>query len=748
MKIKVLQLLLLTSFLLPAFSYMAYCQVDKIVVGGLIPSEVVLPDKTFEPITVGWNHEHIYYLYGPDGIGVTQSLEFFDPSGQSISNINGILTSVLNLPGGDMDYIKVAWTDQHIYYLGGPVGGNMSCIEYLDMNEQPISNTKAVIESWVDLPSGSEPVRIAWNDQCIYYLGGPIGGMTSCIEYQDPNNQSIINTRGIVNGWIYLPEGTWEHIKVAWNEEHIYYLGGPIGGVTTSIEYLDAQGLPINNTLGIIAGEIYLEKGHTEPVLVAWSDNHVYSLVGPVGENTAVIEYLDVNGFPIANTRGVITSHVDLPGGGQEPIIVVWNNTHIYCIMGPVGGSTTCIEYLDPIGQPIPNTLGIIASEVTLTNGNTEAILVAWNDEHVYYLGGPIGGNTSCIEYSDPDDQPIINTNGVIGSEVELPGGAQEHIQVAWNDDHVYALGGPVGGNTSCVEYLDPQGQSIPNIKGITLGWADDIKIAWNDDHIYCLGGPVGGITSCIEYFDPYDQQISGTLGIMTSHVELQRIPVAMTNNHIYYLGGPVNNICWSYEYYDPLWQPIQLNATQIESFLHTSEYNGAGVTGTGNLKSFFVGQTDGAVYLNNNAGDTWCTVISGRYSHILIGSPAITILNEEYIDAASGWYISGTSMILLGYSVTGKQDLLAGDQAKFRLWSYPNPVVTSVTIGYSLPYSEFITIKLFDVIGNEIKTLVQGMKPQGQYTVGIDNKFLPSGIYYCQMTTPQLTKSLKLIVL
>ena len=53
----------------------------------------------------------------------------------------------------------------------------------------------------------------------------------------------------------------------------------------------------------------------------------------------------------------------------------------------------------------------------------------------------------------------------------------------------------------------------------------------------------------------------------------------------------------------------------------------------------------------------------------------------------------------------------------KFKLYeSFPNPFNPSTKIKYSIPYSSKVVIKVFDVLGNEIETLVSQEKPAGTY--------------------------------
>ena len=83
-----------------------------------------------------------------------------------------------------------------------------------------------------------------------------------------------------------------------------------------------------------------------------------------------------------------------------------------------------------------------------------------------------------------------------------------------------------------------------------------------------------------------------------------------------------------------------------------------------------------------------------------------------------------------------------------FRLeQNYPNPFNPSTTISYQLPKDEFVTVKIFDTIGNEVKTIVKENKPAGVHEVNFDASHLSSGIYLYRIDAGTFHQSKKMLL-
>ena len=79
---------------------------------------------------------------------------------------------------------------------------------------------------------------------------------------------------------------------------------------------------------------------------------------------------------------------------------------------------------------------------------------------------------------------------------------------------------------------------------------------------------------------------------------------------------------------------------------------------------------------------------------------------------------------------------------------NYPNPFNPSTTIRYSVPEASFTSIKIYDVIGNEVSSLVNENKPAGLYEVQFNASDLSSGIYYYTIQAGSFKETKKMILL
>ncbi len=79
---------------------------------------------------------------------------------------------------------------------------------------------------------------------------------------------------------------------------------------------------------------------------------------------------------------------------------------------------------------------------------------------------------------------------------------------------------------------------------------------------------------------------------------------------------------------------------------------------------------------------------------------------------------------------------------------NYPNPFNPSTTINYQIPEAGIVTIKIFDILGREVTTLVNEQKAQGVYTVNFNAASLASGVYLYNIQVNDFSATRKMILM
>jgi hypothetical protein len=80
-------------------------------------------------------------------------------------------------------------------------------------------------------------------------------------------------------------------------------------------------------------------------------------------------------------------------------------------------------------------------------------------------------------------------------------------------------------------------------------------------------------------------------------------------------------------------------------------------------------------------------------------------------------------------------------------LQNYPNPFNPSTTIRYSLSTSGFVTLKLFNVLGQELRTMVSAHQFAGEHSVLVNALDLPSGVYFYRLQSGNLSETKPMIL-
>jgi len=151
-----------------------------------------------------------------------------------------------------------------------------------------------------------------------------------------------------------------------------------------------------------------------------------------------------------------------------------------------------------------------------------------------------------------------------------------------------------------------------------------------------------------------------------------------------------------------------------------------------------------GGVFVSTNNGKSWTAVNSGLPDDEEVRSLAVSGTNLFAGTSGSGVWMRPISEMITG--VTGNHDNLPANYSLQQ--NYPNPFNPSTTIKYSVPKTSLVTIKVYNVLGKEIATLVNEEKSAGNYSVQFTGSKLSSGVYFYRMQADSFVQTKKLLLL
>lgn len=163
------------------------------------------------------------------------------------------------------------------------------------------------------------------------------------------------------------------------------------------------------------------------------------------------------------------------------------------------------------------------------------------------------------------------------------------------------------------------------------------------------------------------------------------------------------------------------------------------GLDGTGDI--FWAGRGT-AIYMSTDAGNTWV-------SHF---TPTGTVNAMDVVedgDCATGWAVGATGTISrLSGVMVGLGNNNTEVPETFRLeQNYPNPFNPATTISFSMPTSDNVELKVYDMLGREVASLINGFRVAGSFRVDFNASHLSSGVYIYRLKAGDFVESKRMML-
>ena len=188
-------------------------------------------------------------------------------------------------------------------------------------------------------------------------------------------------------------------------------------------------------------------------------------------------------------------------------------------------------------------------------------------------------------------------------------------------------------------------------------------------------------------------------------------------------LDFPIAPVGWAwYAVLDELNYPLH--------YLHMSDWNHPSLRG-----SYLMACTIfSAIFKESTLGNEYCAGLPEDEANYFQNVASNTVLDSLYL-----WNITTTNMY--------QGEFLKPNGIHLQQ-NYPNPFNPITKIKYSIPQSSNVVIKVFDLLGNEITTLVNEEKPTGNYSIEFNAANLPSGVYFYRLNAGEFISTKKMILL
>lgn len=145
-------------------------------------------------------------------------------------------------------------------------------------------------------------------------------------------------------------------------------------------------------------------------------------------------------------------------------------------------------------------------------------------------------------------------------------------------------------------------------------------------------------------------------------------------------------------------------------------------------------------IKVNSSTGDTIITV----FNNAQVQNFNLTVANEPIsitVDP-NNWILKTINSVVVGIEDEMQPQTFSLEQ------NYPNPFNPVTKIKFTLASNEYTTLKVYDIIGKEITTLVNNQMEKGHYEINFDASNLPSGVYFYTLNAGGYKETRKMILM
>ncbi|MGB5846869.1 MAG: T9SS type A sorting domain-containing protein, partial [Ignavibacteriaceae bacterium] len=177
----------------------------------------------------------------------------------------------------------------------------------------------------------------------------------------------------------------------------------------------------------------------------------------------------------------------------------------------------------------------------------------------------------------------------------------------------------------------------------------------------------------------------------------------------------------------------LDLNVSGLGSHVNSINFYG------GNI--IVVGTDSNGVFVSYDFGQNWISASSGLSDNVI----------KDIVLHPDGHLLCGTEkegIFIADLNPSNITDINNTSKTFSLYQNYPNPFNPTTKIKYSVPKSEIVQIKVYDILGRELQTILNDFKQAGAYEIKFDATGLPSGVYFYQIKAGNFVETKKMVLL
>ena len=768
-------------------------------------------DQIYDPAANSWSaglthpggtygvHNHdaaiigstIYVGGGSAGSGYYDNLTALDLDA-------GTWTSVTAMPVASLLYYKFAVANGKVYMFGGAVAG--TTIQNTTYEYDPAGG-------WTqkaNMPGARRDVMTATVGDTIYVMGGYDGttAYSTVWKYSVSGNTFTDGTA--------LPEARWWGRAVTYLDPAlgpiIYLMGGYNAAsaiVNTVNTYTVNTGVWATETPMLVTlrshaadisstGQLFVAGGYSGAIEARCEMAICAPAAGvDVGVSAIRVPGTQVTpGVPIS-PRGVVRNF-GTTAQSNIPVYCVIDSfgTTVYnqnlTIPGPVNAGDTATALFSTAWTPgtspyyTAKMYTALGGDTTHSNDTARVVATTWTNiaipadssnrivhatvydpvgDKIYMFGGnPAGASATYLAYNHQYD-PVANT---WSAKAPLPSARGWHIG-AYVRGKIYSIGGH---NNSSAAIANNDCYDIAGDAWSTKAARPRVGLAalfgtWRDSLIYVMGGWDGtsasGMTN-VDIYDPFSDAWSvGT--DLPQNADMGGAAIVGDTIYITNAVARATSSCWINLYKGYIDPSDPTSITWIQGPLHSPPTSITGATALDG-RVYWLG---GFLSLTTPSNQIWCydpangaiSTFPASYPITLARSDNIVgrgVAHELYVmagDSGCNWAAPNRkyAKIVVPPHITAIAENNAAPTLNLQSAVRPNPITGSALVSYTLARPGLVSLKLYNVAGKLVSTLVTGYRPSGTYSSTLNSSSLSKGVYLLKLEAAGLTRTTKLTI-